>query len=109
MGIDVFAHGQRCESCKETLIGIEEMERLEHEAAAALVKRGIRSGTEFKLVRKLAHFKATEIAELLDVRPETVSRWEREETEIPRVAAFTLGELYEHPKKTREKLEAFAS
>jgi transcriptional regulator with XRE-family HTH domain len=48
--------------------------------------------------------KATEIAELLDVRPETVSRWERGEVDIPRAAAFALGELYEHPHVTKRKL-----
>lgn len=37
-----------------------------------------------------------------------VSRWERGEVEIPRTAAYALGELFAHPKLTRQRLEAFA-
>jgi hypothetical protein len=34
--------------------------------------------------------------------------WERGEIEIPRAAAFALGELFEHPVVTTRKLDAFA-
>jgi len=36
-----------------------------------------------------------------------VSRWERDEVEIPRPIAFTLGELFERPRVVRDRLEAF--
>lgn len=85
-----------------------EVERQEHEIATALIARGVRTGPEFKLVRKVAGLRATEVAEMFGVRPETISRWERGEVEIPRTAAYALGELYEHPKITRQKLQAFA-
>ena len=84
------------------------MKRQEVSAAHALVTRGIRTGVEFKFVRKVVGLRATEVAEMLDVRPETMSRWERGELDLPRLAAFALGELLEHPKLTRQKLEAFA-
>ncbi len=107
MGVDVAVRGQRCKACGETLYDDAEVERQELEVADALVARGIVSGAEFKLVRKAAGFRATEVAEMFAVRPETVSRWERNEVAVPRTAAYALGQLYEHPKVTRQKLEAF--
>jgi DNA-binding transcriptional regulator YiaG len=87
----------------------EEVGRQEQELAAALVERGVRTGPEFALVRKAAGFRAVEIAELFGVRPETVSRWEHGEGEIPRTAAFALGQLYAHPKLTRQSFEALGA
>jgi putative zinc finger/helix-turn-helix YgiT family protein len=108
MGFEVEGRGQRCASCGELLIELTERARQERLAGAQLVARGIRSGVEFKLVRKLAGLRANEVAEMFGVRKETVSRWERGEVEIPRTAAYALGALFEHPKLTRQRLEAFA-
>ncbi len=107
-GIDLVAHGRSCSSCGEVLVALSEHGRLERIAAEQLVARGIRTGAEFKFVRALAGLRANEVAEMFGVRPETVSRWERGEVEIPRTAAYALGQLYSHPKLTRQRLEAFA-
>jgi putative zinc finger/helix-turn-helix YgiT family protein len=109
MGIKISVHGRRCSVCGETLYDHEEVGRQEQELAAALVERGVRTGPEFALVRKAAGFRAVEIAELFGVRPETVSRWEHGEGEIPRTAAFALGQLYAHPKLTRQSFEALGA
>lgn len=109
MGIEIAAHGRRCAACGETLYDHEEVGRQEQELATALVERGIRTGAEFAFVRKAAGFRAVEIAELFGVRPETVSRWEHGEGEIPRTAAYALGQLYTHPKLTRQSFEALAA
>lgn len=109
MGINISARGRRCSACNETLYDHEEIGRQEQELAAALIERGVRTGPEFALVRKAAGFRAVEIAELFGVRPETVSRWEHGEGEIPRTAAFALGQLYMRPKLTRQSFEALAS
>ena len=108
-GVEVFAHGMRCGSCGETILDADEVGKLEKMRAHALVQRGIRSGAEFKFVRKMAGLKATELAEIFDVRPETVSRWERGEQELPRLAAFALAELAQRPRVVRERLEAMAN
>lgn len=108
MGVEIEGRGQRCRECGEILIRLTERGRQERLAAAQLVARGIRSGVEFKFVRKLAGLRANEVADLFGVRKETVSRWERGEVEVPRIAAFALGALFEHPKLTRQRLEAFA-
>jgi DNA-binding transcriptional regulator YiaG len=107
MGVEVLGNGLRC-SCGETLFNETEVERQEHAAATKIVSRGIRKGVEFKFVRKMAGLLAIDVADMFGVRPETVSRWERDEIQIPRTAAFTLGQLFEHPKLARAKLEAFA-
>ena len=108
MGARIEGQGMRCESCGELLFDADEVRRQESALASALVQRGIRTGREFKLVRKLAGLRAVELAGLLDVRPETVSRWERDEVAIPRSAAFVLGELYDRPREARRRLAALA-
>lgn len=108
MGLEIEAHGQRCKACGEILTPIAELERQGQLAAEQLVARGIRTGDEFRFVRKHAGLRANEVAEMFGVRKETVSRWERGEVEIPRTAAFALGQLFAHPKLTRQRLEAFA-
>jgi len=108
MGIDVEAKGMRCAACGELLFDADEVRRQERALADVLVARGIRSGREFKLVRKVAGLRAAELADMLDVRPETVSRWERGEVAIPRSAAFVLGELFERPREARRRLAALA-
>ncbi len=108
-GVEIQTRGQQCSTCGEQLFDYEEVGRQEQVLAAALVERGIRKGNEFALVRKAAGFKAVEVAELFGVRPETVSRWEHGESEIPRTAAFALAELFRHPKLTRQSFEALAA
>lgn len=108
MGVEIEGRGQRCRSCGEILIELTERGRQERLAAERRVARGIRSGLECKFVRKLAGLRANEVANMSGVRKETVSRWERAEVEIPRTAAYAPGELFAHPKLTRQRLEAFS-
>lgn len=108
MGVELKARGLRCPSCGEQIFDLAEMERQDALIADALVARGVRTGPEFVFVRKSAELKATEVAELFGVRPETVWRWEHDQTEIPRTVAFALGQLYKHPKLTRASFEAMA-
>jgi putative zinc finger/helix-turn-helix YgiT family protein len=107
-GIEIEGRGQRCGACGEVLFTLTECGRQERLAAERMVARGIRTGRDFTFVRKVAGLRANEVAEMFGVRKETVSRWERGEVEIPRTAAYALGALYEHPKLTRQRFEAFA-
>jgi len=107
MGFELLTRAQQCTSCGELLIKASECRRTERLAAERIVARGIRSGREFTFVRKEAGLRANEVAEMFGVRKETVSRWERDEVPIPRTAAYALGALFEHPKLTRARLEAF--
>ena len=108
-GVDVQARGQRCAACGETLFSGLEVDRQFDEVAKAIVDRGIRDGDEFKFVRKATPFRAADVAELLGVRPETVSRWERNEVEIPRAAIYALGQLLLAPDATRKALETIGA
>lgn len=108
-GVEVQARGQRCDSCGETLFSGLEVERQFDEVAREIVARGIRDGDEFKFVRKATPFRAADVAELLGVRPETVSRWERSEVEIPRAAIYALGQLLLAPESTRKALETIGA
>ena len=109
MGVEIVARGQRCSSCGEELYDAKEIDRQDALITAALVARGIRTGEEFVFVRKSAGLAAADIARLFGVRPETVWRWEHDEHEIPRTAAFALAQLYKNPRMTRESFEALAS
>ena len=73
-------------------------------AVAAIVERGVRTGAEFRAVRKALGMPAIAVAKLFGVTPETVSRWEHGSHAIPRTTAFALGELYLQPQLTRHKL-----
>lgn len=108
LDVEVQARGQRCSSCGETLFTGLELDRKYDEVARAIVARGIRTGEEFKWVRKATGYRAADVAELLDVRAETISRWERGEADIPRAAAYALGQLLLAPEPTRKALETLA-
>jgi putative zinc finger/helix-turn-helix YgiT family protein len=92
MGVEIQARGQRCESCGERLFTGLEVDRQFDEVARAIVARGLRTGAELRWVRKAAGFRAADVAELLDVRPETISRWERGEADMPRAAVFVVSQ-----------------
>jgi len=51
------------------------------------------SGEAFRFMRKAAGLRAKELAELLDVTPETISRWEKEHRQPDRKAMMVLGDL----------------
>lgn len=108
-GVEIVARGQRCSSCGERLYSGLEVDRQFDEVARAIVARGIRDGSEYQFVRKATGFRASDVAELLGVRPETISRWERGEAEIPRAAAYALGQLLIAPEPTRKALETLAA
>ncbi|HUH03594.1 MAG TPA: helix-turn-helix domain-containing protein, partial [Kofleriaceae bacterium] len=106
LGIEVIVHGLQCDACEEMTIDADEARRIDREVATRIARRGIRSGVELKLVRKAAGYRAAELATLLGVTSKTVSRWERGEVEIPRSAAYVVGDLLEQPRRSRQRLEA---
>ena len=104
-GVTFLARGDKCE-CGEILFDYEEAGRHSRIVADAIVERGIHSGAELKLVRKVAGLKATELAALVGVRPETVSAWETGKGALPPTVAYVVADLYERPRKARARLEA---
>ena len=83
----------RCTSCGETYINGEVLCRFEGYAARKLAELGIREGAAFRFMRKTLGMRAADLAELLSVTPETVSRWENDKNEVDLAAFTTLGSL----------------
>jgi putative zinc finger/helix-turn-helix YgiT family protein len=82
-----------CKKCGEAYIDGPLLERLELEIARRVLEAGAHSGAAFRFIRKTLGLSATSVAELLNVAPETISRWENGKREIDRAAFATLGAL----------------
>lgn len=61
--------------------------------AAAIASDGPVAGETFSWMRRAVGLQAKVLAELLDVRPESVSRWERGERPMDRAAWLLLADL----------------
>lgn len=84
---------RRCAFCGEVVIKLDDWGRFEREIAGWLAKAGVLSGEVFRFMRKAVGLRAKELAELLDVTPETISRWEKEHRQPDRKAMMVLGDL----------------
>lgn len=82
-----------CGNCGEGYIEGAAVEAFEDAVTRALVEVGASEPDALRWLRKRAKLRASELADLLGVRAETVSRWETGATEAPRAVAFTLGTL----------------
>ncbi len=80
----------KCPSCETVLLDGPALERFELVVAAKLGEAGEASGPAFKHMRKAIGMKATDLAVLLDVRPETISRWETDAQPVERRALALL-------------------
>lgn len=84
---------RRCDSCGEVVIKLDDWGKFEREIAGWFARTGVLSGEVFRFMRKAAGLRAKELAELLDVTPETISRWEKEHRQPDRKAMMVLGDL----------------
>lgn len=83
----------RCESCGEIYFDLGTIGTFEMLVAAKLVELGARSGAALRFMRKAMGMRAVDLAELLDVAPETLSRWENEQREVDLGTLMTVGSL----------------
>ncbi len=65
-----------CEACGEEYTAGEDLGRFERTIARTLLDAGETSGEAFKFARKAMGIRAADLAQILGVTPETVSRWE---------------------------------
>ncbi len=79
-----------CAACGELTLAAEMVSRIELQIARELAEAGERSGEAFRFMRKAAGVPGKELAELFDVTPETVSRWENGKTPVERRALALL-------------------
>ena len=102
---------RQCSKCNETYWNGPAMERLEMKAAAELARSGEVSAEAFKLQRKTLGIMGKDLAGLLDLTPEQVSKYENGKAVIDRRAAALLATMVLEEESgrrdTRERLEAF--
>ncbi len=73
----------RCKKCKEIIADIPAMDELNDIVGIAIVnKNTILTGKEIKFLRKQMLLKANELAAILGVTKQTVSRWENDKEKI---------------------------
>jgi DNA-binding transcriptional regulator YiaG len=89
--------GFRCASCKETEIPLDELAKLEHAVARYLAEHGPVSGATMRYMRKSIPMSASQLADMLRVARETVSRWETGDREVDRAAWFFVRNLLLNP------------
>lgn len=82
-----------CGSCGDIAYRGDTAERAELLASKALVERGCRFGGVLRFARKTLGYRAADLAAVLGVSNETVSRWENEHHEIDPSTWATLGAL----------------
>lgn len=66
-----------CKECGRRLLPLEAAAQAELRVAAWLAEHGVRDQEAFRFMRKALGLRGVDLAELLDVTPETISRWER--------------------------------
>jgi len=84
---------QVCATCGEGYIPGPSVEAFEGAVTRALVDVGASDGASIRWLRKAAGLSAAALGGLLDVRAETVSRWENDATPAPRATVYALGTL----------------
>jgi len=102
--------GRRCVKCGEVLLDGPALERFELLAAARVADAGGANGEAFKFMRKAVGLRGADLAALLDVAAETVSRWETGSLRVERRAlallAAIVAEAAAGHKATLDRLRA---
>ncbi len=102
----------RCEACGEEIIDYGVLGMFDLAIAADLASNGPATGEAFRFMRKALAFPAKDLALLLAVTPETVSRWENEKLPVERRALALLAsmvlEKVEGQTSTLDRLRALA-
>ena len=83
-----------CVNCGEVLYGSKDLGRFDDAVAMMLVDAGITEPQAVKFIRKAIGLPAQELAALLGVRPETISRWENGKRAIDRATFVLLRQLF---------------
>lgn len=89
----VQSKADRCMKCGSMLVESREMGAGELRAAGWLAKHNIVSGASFRFMRKALMFRANELADLLGVTAESISRWENGRLAVDRRVWFLLAEI----------------
>ncbi len=101
-----------CRSCGESIVAGEDLGRSELIASRKVIDAGVRSGALLSSTRRSLGLLATDLAALLGVTAETISRWENDkvapEPAIWNVIADLVDDRLEGRTRTQDRLEATA-
>ena len=89
--------GHQCGSCGDAQLPLDALVKLEHAVAHRLAEKGPVNGSTMRYMRKSIPISAANLAQLLRVAPETVSRWETGERAVDRAAWLVVRELLLNP------------
>ena len=82
-----------CPACDATHYSAQSVETFEMAIAVWLAEQGVNDGEAIRLMRNVLKLKGLELAALLDVTPETLSRWEKEHRPPDRKATALLASM----------------
>ena len=101
-----------CRGCAEAVVSGEDLARAELIAASRLIETGARSGALLSWTRRSLGLLATDLAALLGVTAETISRWENDRVEpepaVWNVIADLVDDRLEGRTRTQDRLRTAA-
>ena len=99
-----------CKKCRVEIVFEDDVRRIDLEVASVLAMRSEPHGEGFRFLRRSLELRAIELAALLHVTAETVSRWENDQRPVDLNAWVTLGSMVleraGHPPATLRRLLA---
>jgi len=99
--------GRKCTACGAASFKGTDLARFDGAVAAALAGSGETSGEAFRWMRKALDLRAIDIAALLGVTPETISRWETGRVTIDRGAMALLALMVlDHARESAATMDA---
>lgn len=102
--------GLQCEKCGTQLVPGPQVEAFERQVAEVLVRTGQNSGDVLRFIRKAVGLRAKDVAEVLDMSPEHISRLENGGAVPARtmalVGSMVLDMIKGRPASVVEALEA---
>lgn len=84
---------RECVECDEVVLDGPSLIRAELTVAAEVARTGTISRETFRFMRRAIGMRAVDLAELLDVEPETISHWETGRSTVPRAAWVVMRDL----------------
>ena len=84
--------GLVCLGCGESITDIQDGERFEL-AIAELLSEAPPTGESFRFLRRVAGLRASDLARMLSLTGDTISRWENGKYAIDRAAFLVLGQI----------------
>lgn len=90
--------GLVCQGCGESITDLRDGERFDL-AVAEVLSEAAPSAESFRFLRRVAGLRAQDVARLLGLTGDTISRWENGKYPIDRAAFFVLGQIVREQRR----------